>query len=103
MPKAEVKATTKAKAAAAAPKAKKEKKVKDPNAPKKPCGAYMFFCKDKRGAIKAAKPAATTPEIGKELGKLWGALSDGDKVKYNKQAEGDKVRYEKEKKAYEAK
>jgi hypothetical protein len=95
MPKAATKAATKA-----APKAKKEK---DPNAPKKPCGAYMFFCKDKRNSIKAAKPSLTTPEIGKELGKLWGTLSDGEKVKYNKQAEQDKVRYEKEKAAYERK
>jgi hypothetical protein len=95
MPKAATKA-----AAAKAPKAKK---VKDPNAPKKPCGAYMFFCKDKRNSIKAAKPALTTPEIGKELGRLWGTLSDGEKAKYNKQAEQDKARYEKEKAAYERK
>lgn len=92
------KAAPKAVAAAKSPKAKK---VKDPNAPKKPCGAYMFFCKDKRNSIKAAKPTLTTPEIGKELGKLWGALSDGEKAKYQKQAEADKGRYEKEKAAYE--
>jgi hypothetical protein len=88
----------------AAPKAKAAgKPKKDPNAPKKPCGAYMFFCKDKRNSLKAAKPSLTTPELGKELGALWGKLSDGDKVKYQKQAEADKVRYEKEKAAYDRK
>ncbi len=30
--------------------------VKDPNAPKKPCGAYMWFCKDKREEVKAENP-----------------------------------------------
>lgn len=46
------------KAAAAKPekKEKKEKKVKDPNAPKKPLGAYMFYCAEQRPTIKAKNP-----------------------------------------------
>lgn len=38
---------------------KKVKAKKDPNAPKKPCGAYMFFSKDKRGEIKVRLQLAT--------------------------------------------
>lgn len=46
MPKAEKKAKPE----------KKEKKKKDPNAPKKNLGAYMFFCADKRAAVKEENP-----------------------------------------------
>ena len=54
--------------------AKKEKKVKDPNAPKKPLGAYMFFCADKRPDIRKAHPTWTLPEVAKALGEAWGKV-----------------------------
>ena len=34
----------------------KAKKVKDPNAPKRPLSAYMFFAKDQRAAILKKNP-----------------------------------------------
>ena len=60
--------------AAAKPAAKKEKKVKDPNAPKKPLGSYMFFCADKRPDIRKAHPTWTLPEVAKALGEAWGKV-----------------------------
>jgi hypothetical protein len=86
-----------------ATKEKKEKKAKDPNAPKKPMGAYMWFCKDKREDVKKAHPEWGVADIGKELGALWKKVTDKEKKKYEEQAAKDKERYEKESKAYKPK
>jgi hypothetical protein len=42
-------------------------------------------------------------EVGKKLGELWRAMSDSEKVPYNKKADADKIRYEKAKAAYKPK
>jgi hypothetical protein len=84
-------------------KEKKEKKVKDPNAPKKNMGAYMWFSKDKRGELKEAHPEWGVADIGRECGALWKKLTDKEKKKYEDQAAKDKERYEKEMKAYKPK
>ncbi|WIA30031.1 hypothetical protein OEZ86_000126 [Tetradesmus obliquus] len=84
-------------------KEKKEKKAKDPNAPKKNMGAYMWFCKDKRGEVKEAHPDWGVAEIGKEMGALWKKITDKDKKKYEAEAAKDKERYEKEMKSYKPK
>lgn len=86
------------------PKAeKKEKKPKDPNAPKKPCGAYMWFCKDERESVKKAHSDWGVTDIGKELGRLWKEMDESDKKKYYDMAEADKARYQKENAAYQKK
>ena len=116
----------KAKEAAGSPakKTKAAKPKKDPMAPKKPSGAYIFFCNDKRGEVKKANPEYGVAQIGKELGAMWKDVTDKDKEvrpsegtvrlvfawldcfvllncwcslqKYFKQAEKDKERYTKE-------
>jgi hypothetical protein len=61
------------------PKAKKERKPKkerDPDAPKRPLGAYMRFCQAKRAETPDAKLKAA------DLGVMWAGLSDADKAKY---------------------
>ena len=75
---------------------------KDPNAPKKPMGAYMFFCAANREQLKANNPNASFGEIGRMLGDMWKGIDERNRVPYEKKAEADKARYEKEKKAYEA-
>lgn len=72
----------KAKEAAGSPKkakATKAKKEKDPNAPKKPSGAYIFFCGDKRAEVKKANPEYGVAQIGKELGAMWKDVTEADK------------------------
>lgn len=82
---------------------KKQKKKKDPNAPKKALSAYIFFCNDKRAAIKSKMPEKTTQaELMKELGRQWKEVTDKNKAKYNKMADKDKLRYEKEMNKYNA-
>ena len=70
----------KTKEAAASPKKEKAAKAKkDPNAPKKPSGAYIFFCNDKRAEVKKANPEFGVAESGRELGSMWKAASEADK------------------------
>ena len=84
-------------------KVKKAKKVKDPNAPKRNLSAYFFFMNDQRAKVVKANPDMKVTEVGKKLGELWRAMSDSEKVPYNKKADADKIRYEKAKAAYKPK
>lgn len=70
---------TKEAAGSPAKKTKAPKAKKDPNAPKKPSGAYIFFCNDKRGEVKKANPEYGVAQIGKELGAMWKDVTDKDK------------------------
>ncbi len=81
-------------------KEKKPKKVKDPMAPKKPSGAYMWFCKDMRDDIKKEHPERGVTDIGRRLGELWKSTSDEEKKKYYIMAEEDKERYNKDMSSY---
>merc|ERR1711972_1138570 len=84
------------------PKAeKKEKKKKDPNAPKRPLAAYMFFCQEKRSVVKEEQPDISFGEVGKVLGKMWADADEATKKKFTDMAEKDKVRYVKEMKDYQ--
>ncbi len=56
--------------------------VKDPNAPKKPSGPYMFYCKDKRPALKEKHPAWKITEMATELGAMWKKVDEAGKKKY---------------------
>lgn len=47
------------------------RKKRDPNAPKVPLTAYMFFCRENREKVKELHPNFSFGEFGKELGRLW--------------------------------
>jgi hypothetical protein len=79
------------------PKAKKAKKEKDPNAPKKPLGAYMWYCKEVREEVKKDFPNLKVTEMGAKLGGMWKALTEDGKKPFYALAEKDKERYAKEK------
>ena len=73
------------------------KSVKDPDAPKKPKSAYMFFCAEKRAEIASGVEAK---QVMTELGKAWSELKESTKkadIKeckgFNQMAEADKERY----------
>lgn len=86
--------------AAAPAKEKKVKKVKDPLAPKKPCGAYMWFCKEMREDIKREHPDWSVTQIGRQLGLDWKSIDDDEKKRFYEMAEKDKERYNKEMASY---
>ena len=78
-------------------KAPRGGRKKDPNMPKRPLSAYMFFSQDWRERIKSENPDASfgmsfffkrsltglrvrdTGEVGKLLGQKWKTLDDDDK------------------------
>ena len=51
-------------------------KKKDPNAPKRPMSAYMFFSNDARAEVKKENPDFKITDISKALGVKWGGMSD---------------------------
>ncbi|KAJ8606652.1 hypothetical protein CTAYLR_009605 [Chrysophaeum taylorii] len=51
---------------------------------KKPLKGFMLFSKEHRETVKAENPDLTFGGIGKELGKMWRALSPEEKEQYMK-------------------
>lgn len=73
----------------------KKKQQKDPNAPKRPLSAFLWFSSDERPKAKATMADPTLGNVAKELGRRWAEISDHDKAKYTGLAAKDKARYEK--------
>ncbi|KAG1667887.1 hypothetical protein FOA52_013647 [Chlamydomonas sp. UWO 241] len=90
----------KAKADGAAKGAGKAKKDKDPNHPKRALGAYMFFCADKREAVKTEFPGLKVTEMASKMGSMWKEMDDAAKKPYQAKAEKDKIRYAKDMESY---
>merc|ERR1712144_142417 len=63
--------------------------------------AYLFFATDVRPSIVSAKPGLKTTDVTKVVAEKWKAMSDADKVPYQKKADKDKKRYEKVMKDFE--
>ena len=80
---------------------KKKAPKKDPNAPKKGKGSYMFYAVAKRDELKEAHPDLSYGDLSKKIGEAWKAASDEDKAPYEEKAAADKERYLKETEAYE--
>lgn len=92
----------------------RKKKPKDPNAPKKPLTAFIFFTNAKREEVvnntneelKRQAPEGQEPQtikfkdVMKELGKLWKTMSTADKAPYQAMANENKEQYRKAKEAY---
>ncbi|KAK9803100.1 hypothetical protein WJX73_002276 [Symbiochloris irregularis] len=81
----------------------KGKAKKDPNAPKRPAGAYIFFCSAKRPEVKKKNPDLSAPDTLRELGALWSKATEEDKKPFYAQAVKDKERFQKEDAAYKKK
>ena len=74
---------------------------KDPNAPKRCCSSYIFYCKYKRNKIKENNPDMDSKEIVRELGRSWREdLSDEEKQPFVDEASKDKTRYDEQKSNY---
>ena len=55
---------------------------KPPAQQKKSLSGFMLFSQENRERVKAECPGLSFGEIGKELGALWRALTDAEKLKY---------------------
>lgn len=74
------------------------KKVKDPDAPKKPITAFIYYNKHNIDVFKKENPdkKVNVASICKESGKEWKTLKEDEKEIYLRKAIKDKERYEKE-------
>ncbi|KAF0932917.1 hypothetical protein E2562_013116 [Oryza meyeriana var. granulata] len=72
---------------------KKKGKGKVRNERKKPCPAYVLWCKDQWNEIKKENPEADFKEVANALGSKWKALGAEEKQPYEE-------RYKQEKEAY---
>lgn len=52
---------------------------KDPNAPKRPMSAFLFFSQDKRRLIKEENPGMRNTQISRVLGEMWKKANDEEK------------------------
>jgi structure-specific recognition protein 1 len=78
----------------------KKKNKKDPNAPKRPMTAFMYFSLDMRAKLKEENPDLSFGELGKLVGQRYKEISEEEKKKYESKANADKMRYEAEMKKY---
>jgi hypothetical protein len=69
----------------------KQKKLKDPNMPKRPLTAYMYFCEANRKKLQEKHPDKKVTEIVVLLSDAWKKVKD--KKPYEKKAEEAKVAY----------
>ena len=76
------------------------KRRRDPNAPKRPMTAFMYFAREERPKVMKDNPNFSVPEIGKELGARWRKLEDNERAKFDALAAKDMARYQAQMKKY---
>jgi hypothetical protein len=63
---------------------RKHAKPRDPNAPKRPCSAYIYFSTEMRPKLKEEKPEMGMADRSKFIGKEWASLDpEKKKVLFN--------------------
>merc|ERR1719491_367940 len=85
------------------PTTKRAKKPKDPNAPKRARGSFVFFTFEMRPKIMIEFPDIKFVEMGSLMGERWRALTPEQKSVFENQAKADKERFNIEMAAYTTK
>jgi len=75
---------------------KKKRKKKDPNAPKRPTLAYIYYVNSRQDRVRKEHPDYKMTEVMRALGAEWRALDAKSKKPFEDMATKDKVRYQKE-------
>lgn len=60
-----------------------------------------MFSGEQRPLLKATQPELKVTEVAKEMGRLWKAMDEDEKAKYEAIADQDRKRYNVEFEAYE--
>lgn len=84
------------------PRKRNKRGPKDPAAPKRPSGAYVFFTNDMRPKVLQEYPGIKFVELGKVLGERWRSLTPEQKKRYEELAAEDKIRFQMEMQQYAA-
>mmetsp|Transcript_22411 Transcript_22411/g.39404 ORF Transcript_22411/g.39404 Transcript_22411/m.39404 type:complete len:405 (+) Transcript_22411:133-1347(+) len=84
------------------PRKRNKRGPKDPSAPKRASGAYVFFTNEMRPKVLSEYPGIKFVELGKVLGERWRALTPEQKKRYEDMANVDKLRFQNEMQQYTA-
>lgn len=84
------------------PRRKNKRGPKDPSAPKRASGAYVFFTNEMRPKVLSEFPGIKFVDLGKVLGERWRALTPDEKKRFEDMAAEDKVRFQMEMQQYTA-
>jgi HMG (high mobility group) box len=84
------------------PRKRTKRGPKDPDAPKRASGAYVFFTNETRSKVTEDYPGIKFVDMGKELGERWRALTPDGKKKFEELALDDKRRFQVEMQQYHA-
>ena len=80
---------------------KRTRKWKDPDAPKRPLGAYFFYFKENNARIRELNSECNQKMIVSKVAQQWKQLTGEQKKPYEDLSKADKQRYIREKEAYE--
>jgi len=81
---------------------RQKRSLKDPNAPKRARGSFVFFTFDMRPQVVSEFPGIKFVEMGTVLGQRWRALQPEEKKRFEDMAAEDKVRFHLEMQKYTA-
>eukprot|EP00565_Helicotheca_tamesis_P003635 CAMPEP_0185741120 /NCGR_PEP_ID=MMETSP1171-20130828/38789_1 /TAXON_ID=374046 /ORGANISM="Helicotheca tamensis, Strain CCMP826" /LENGTH=355 /DNA_ID=CAMNT_0028413069 /DNA_START=1042 /DNA_END=2109 /DNA_ORIENTATION=- len=84
------------------PRKRNKRSPKDPSAPKRASGAYVFFTNEMRPQVMGEYPGIKFVELGRVMGERWRALTPQEKKRYEDMAAEDKVRFQMEMQQYQA-
>lgn len=84
------------------PKRRNKRGPRDPTAPKRASGAYVFFTNEMRPKVLQEFPGIKFVDLGKVMGERWRALTPDEKKHYEDLAAEDKIRFQMEMQQYAA-
>ena len=74
---------------------RKRAEPRDPNAPKRPCSAYIYFSNEMRPKLREERPDMSMADRSKHIGKEWATLQlDKEEGEWEGRREGDGVAIE---------
>jgi hypothetical protein len=79
----------------------RKKKARDPSAPKRARGSFVYFTDYARPLIQKEFPDIKFTEMGSVMGERWRALSAEEKKEYEDKAAADKQRFAQEMERYQ--
>jgi hypothetical protein len=84
-------------------KKKKKRKTKDPDAPKRPLGAYFYYFKANNTKVHEECPELIQKQVVAKIASEWKTLTDEQKIPFVEKSKQDKLRYIQEKEVFDEK
>ncbi|ORZ01170.1 high mobility group box domain-containing protein, partial [Syncephalastrum racemosum] len=85
-----------------APRKRQHRRDRNPNAPKHPLSAYMWYLTEVRPETMQTYPGSTVGQISKLCADRWNTMSDTERMPWHIKAQADKSRYAREMQVYAA-